>query len=375
MTSTTADLTELARELGPTFASRCAKHDADDSFVAENYAELKARRAFAAGVPEELGGGGASHAQLCHFIRELAHHCSSTALALSMHSHLIATLSYVWRSGNKAPEGLLKRVASEQLVLISTGGSDWLPGSGKLEKVEGGFRLSGRKIFGSGVPAGDLLMTTGIYEDPVEGPTVYHLPVSVKAEGVKILDTWHAHGMRGTGSHDIQLENVFVPDASAQGVRRKAGKWHPFMHAVVLVAFPVFYAAYVGVAEAARAAALTMASRKKNDPNTGYLLGELEEHLVSAQLAHASMLDVAQKIKPGAEATAAQLTRRGILVNGCVRTVEKALEAAGGASFFRDAPLERLWRDVQGARFHPVTDKPRAHLVGRHMLGLDLDLS
>lgn len=70
----------------------------------------------------------------------LARHCSSTALAFSMHTHLVATLAYLWRAGNAAPETMLRRVAAENLVLVSTGGSDWLSGSGKLERVDGGFR-------------------------------------------------------------------------------------------------------------------------------------------------------------------------------------------------------------------------------------------
>ena len=60
----------------------------------------------------------------------------------------------------------------------------------------------------------------------------------LKSEGVKVLDTWKVLGMRGTGSHDILLDGVFVPDAAAKGVRRPAGKWHPFMHTVALVALP-----------------------------------------------------------------------------------------------------------------------------------------
>src|SRR4051794_2608694 len=240
--TTAIDWTAKMRELGEDFAARAAKHDEEDSFVSENYAKLKEHGAFAAGVPADLGGGNASHAELCAMIRELAHHCSATALAFSMHTHLIATLSYIWRSGNKAPEGMLKRVAAEKLVLVSTGGSDWLPGSGKLEKVEGGFRMTGRKIFGSGVLAGDMLMTTGIYDDPKDGPTVIHFPLPIKSEGVKILDTWKALGMRGTGSHDILLENVFVPDAVMGGVRRPVGKWHMSMHTICLAVIPVFNA-------------------------------------------------------------------------------------------------------------------------------------
>jgi alkylation response protein AidB-like acyl-CoA dehydrogenase len=363
----------VVRSLGTGFAERCAAHDANDSFVAENYTLLREKGVFGAGVPGELGGGDASHAELCGVIRELAHHCSSTALAVSMHTHLVATLAWLWRGGNKGPEPMLRRVAAEGLVLVSTGGSDWLPGSGKLEKVEGGYRMSGRKIFGSGVPAGQVLMTTGVFDDPKDGPTVFHFPIPLAADGVKIQDTWRVLGMRGTGSHDIQLESVFVPDAAMGGVRRQAGKWHPFMHAVALVALPVFNAAYLGVAESARDLALKMAQKKKDDPNLAYLVGEMENFLVTAQIAHASMVDLVQSAKPGPETTSAALSRRTIFGIAAIRTVEKAMEVAGGAAFFRGAHLERLFRDIQAVRYHPLQEKPQLRYTGRVLLGLDID--
>ena len=371
--SGSVDWVGVAGGLGPELAKGTAAHDADDSFVAEGYAALKEKGLFSAGVPAELGGGGAAHAELCAVVRELAHHCSSTALAFSMHTHLVATLAYVWRAGNKAPEPMLKRVAADRIVLVSTGGSDWLPGSGKLEKVEGGYRITGRKIFGSGVPAGDVLMTTGVYDDPTDGPTVVHFPVPLEAEGVKVLDTWRVLGMRGTGSHDIQLDSVFIPDAAMKGVRRPAGRWHPFMHTVVLAALPVFYAAYLGVAEAAREAAVAMARRKKDDRHVPDVLGEMENHLVTAQLAHASMVSLTATAEPGPETTSAVLCRRTIFVNAAIRAVEKAMEAAGGSAFYRSSPLERHFRDIQGARYHPVQEKPQVRYTGRRLLGLDVD--
>jgi alkylation response protein AidB-like acyl-CoA dehydrogenase len=367
------DWVALMGRLGADFARRTEEHDEHDSFVAENYAKLKEAGAFAAGVPIELGGGGATHAELCAMIRELAHHCSSTALAFSMHTHLVATLAWIWRTGNKAPEPMLRRVAAEKLVLVSTGGSDWLAGSGKLEKVEGGFRMTGRKIFGSGVPAGDVLMTTGVYDDPKDGPTVIHFPLSLKAEGVKVLDTWRVLGMRGTGSHDVLLENVFVPDAAMGGVHRPAGKWHPFMHTVALVALPVFYAAYLGVAEAARDVALKLAAPKKQDPLVALLVGEMENQIITAQLAHASMVEMAATEKPGAATSSGTLSRRTILVTAALRGVEKALEVAGGAGFYRSAGLERAMRDIQASRYHPLPEKQQIRLTGRVLLGLDVD--
>src|SRR5262245_26779693 len=156
------DWIALMSELGRDFATRAAEHDANDSFVNENYARLRECNAFAAGAPAELGGGGASHEVLCGMIRELSRHCGSTGLAFSMHTHLVGTLAYLWRSGNKAPEPMLRRVAAEKLILISSGGSDWLNGSCRLEKVDGGYRLTGRTILLSGVPSGDGVVTNGV---------------------------------------------------------------------------------------------------------------------------------------------------------------------------------------------------------------------
>jgi acyl-CoA dehydrogenase len=368
----TTDWTEVMDRLGADFAKRAAAHDEDGSFVAENYAALRESGAFAAGVPAELGGGGASHAELCAMIQALARHCSSTALAFSMHTHPVAAQAYMWRAGNKAPEPLLRRVAAEGVIIATSGGSDWIHGSGKLEKVEGGFRLTGRKIFVSGGLGADLLLTTGVLDDPREGPTVVNVPVPLKSDGVKILDTWKVLGMRGTGSHDIQLEGVFIPEAAA-GLRRPAGKWHPFMHTICLIALPVVYAAYLGTAEAARELALRLAARRKDDPVLPLAVGELERAIVTARLIHADMVALAASAKPGPEATAAMLTRRGILGDAVVLAVEKAMEAAGGAGFYRDAGLERLFRDVQASRYHPLPDKVQARVTGRVLLGLDID--
>jgi acyl-CoA dehydrogenase len=367
------DWVSLMNELGRDFATRSADHDQNDSFVAENYAELREHRAVAAGVPSELGGGGASHAELCEMIRALARHCGSTGLAFSMHTHLIGTLAYAWRSGNKAVEPMLRRVAAENLVLISSGGSDWLMGSGTLEKVDGGFRMTGRKIFSSGVPSGDVLMTTGVYNDPEAGPTVFHFPLPLKSEGVRILDTWKTLGMRGTGSHDVEIKDVFLPDAVMQGVRRPAGKWHPFMHMVALVALPIFNAAYLGVAEHAREIGLGLASKKKDDPIVALLAGELENQVVAAQITHASMVGMTASEKPGPDTTVAMMCRRTIFGKAVLDAVTKAMELGGGAGFYRSAGLERCFRDVQGVRYHPMPEKPQALQAGRHALGLPFE--
>jgi indole-3-acetate monooxygenase len=145
-------LLEVARALGVTFAERAAVVDEGDLFVADNFTALKANGLVSAGVPTELGGGGATHAELCEVIRELARHCSSTALAFSMHTHQVATAAWRWRHQKAPVEPLLRRVAAENIVLVSSGGSDWLHGTGKAERVEGGYRINARKDFCERLP-------------------------------------------------------------------------------------------------------------------------------------------------------------------------------------------------------------------------------
>jgi len=106
-----------------------------------------------------------------------------------MHSHVLATLCYRVRNNiMPSSEPALRKIAAEELALVSTGGSDWLDGSGEMTKVVGGFRFIGRKIFGSGAPAGDLLLTMGVYQDPESGPTVKHFAVNMHDPGVTVLE-------------------------------------------------------------------------------------------------------------------------------------------------------------------------------------------
>src|SRR3954451_6675902 len=104
------DWVETVAALAPRFAERAAAHDADGAFVAANYAELRAAGVFAAGVPAVLGGGGGSHRELCLMIRTLARSCGSTALALSMHTHQVATAAWRWSHDGAPVEPLLRRV-------------------------------------------------------------------------------------------------------------------------------------------------------------------------------------------------------------------------------------------------------------------------
>ncbi len=135
---TKTNWSHLVDEIGQDFAKRAALYDQEDSFVAENYEILKEKKIFSAAIPEELGGSGISHKDMCSFLRQMAHHCSSTALALSMHQHLVATNVWKYNKGQGAEE-TLRKIADKQLILVSTGAADWLASNGIMEKTEGGY--------------------------------------------------------------------------------------------------------------------------------------------------------------------------------------------------------------------------------------------
>jgi acyl-CoA dehydrogenase len=368
----TTDWHAAAERVAAQLAKEAAAHDANDSFVADGYRLLKQEGFFKMHVPAELGGHGASYAELADAIRTIAAGCGSTGLAFSMHSHLVAVAVWRWRNEKAPTEGLMKRVAAEDLILISSGGSDWLKSAGTATKVEGGYRINARKIFSSGSPMGDLLMTSAVTEDPQTGPTVLHFGVPFKAEGVKIHDTWRVMGMRGTGSNDVELKDVFVADAAISG-RRPQGKWHHLFHIISQQAFPLIYSAYMGVADGARTKAIEIAKKKPDDNFTTTLAGELENAYTTADIAHADMVRIAESEKPGPQTTNRTMIRRTLVAQNAIKTVERAMELAGGAAFYRDLGLERAFRDVQAARFHPLQEKQQLRYTGRVALGFDID--
>ena len=368
--ATHRDPVALAETLGQQFAANAAKTDEQDCFVADNYAALKASGLVEAGVPAVLGGGGADIRTLGEMLRTLAHHCSSTALAFSMHTHQVAIPAWRWEYQKiAAVEPLLRRIAAERLILLSSGGSDWIAGSGRAEKVDGGYRINARKIFTSGAPAGDLLMTGAVLQEEGEEPVVLHFGIPMTSPHVRIDPIWRTLGMRGTGSHDVLIEGHVVPEA-AVALKRKAGEWHPLFHTIATIAFPLIYAVYLGVAESACAIATDLARKRRADHNLIQLVGRMQTELKGAQLAHGSMMDAAAKGQPSAESINDVMTCKTLVTQHAIRAVELAMEAAGGAGFYRAQGLERRFRDIQGARYHVLQAGPQADYAGAMALGL-----
>jgi alkylation response protein AidB-like acyl-CoA dehydrogenase len=227
-TATARSWAERAADLAARLAPEAAAHDRAGTFVHQAFDLLRAEGFLAAPVPVELGGGGASFVEVAQILTELAKGDPAAAVTLSMHYHLVST--QLWRHRRGLPgEAVLRRVAAEDLVLVSTGASDWLDSSGVAVRVEGGFRVSGRKAPASGAPIGDVAVTSIAWPDAADGPQVIHASIPFATAGVRVERTWDTMGLRGTGSDTIVFDDVLVSDAMVSLIR-PAGEWRAHRH-------------------------------------------------------------------------------------------------------------------------------------------------
>jgi acyl-CoA dehydrogenase len=363
----------LAADLGRRIAPHAAAHDRDGSFVDEGYAVLKEAGYLALAVPTQFGGMGATIAQVAAAQAELAKHCASTALASAMHLHV--TLFGAWRHRRDMPgaEKMLRRVVDEGLVVVSTGGNDWTEPNGTAVPVEGGWKVNGRKVFASQSPVGDVLSTAFTHDDPETGRRIIGMSVPVRAPGVEIVETWDSMGMRGTGSHDVVLTDVFVPEAAVVGIR-PWGVMDPGLQDVAQHAMPVVTAVYLGVAEGARdhALAAVRGTARAEDPSVQRLAGLLDGRLRAARWTlFAATAELGDDPTPSMERVTAIMQAKRAVAEAVLESCDLALQIGGGASYARRGRLEQAVRDVRGILYHPFTPEATILKAGRHALGLE----
>jgi alkylation response protein AidB-like acyl-CoA dehydrogenase len=366
------ELLARAAELGPDLAAQAADHDRDGSFVEDGVRRLRDAGLLALAVPAELGGGGATIRQTAAVQRELAHHCGSTALASSMHQHVTAFTAWRYRRGLPGAEATLRRIADDGILLVSTGGADFTHPRGEATKVDGGYRVSGRKVFASQAPAGTVMSTMFRYDDPEEGARVLNMAVPF-GEGVTVLDNWDTLGMRGTGSHDVVIEDVFVPDERVHA-NRPYGVIDPPLQVIVSIAMPIVSAVYLGVAEAAYRAAVEASAPKADDPIVQRQVGLMAHRLQIASWALDRALDeIGDDPEPSVHRMAAALAAKREIALAGIEVCDLAMDLGGGAGFYKGSVIERCYRDIRAVKFHPLT--PEATLVhaGRLELGLPVD--
>jgi acyl-CoA dehydrogenase len=197
----------------------------------------------------------------------------------------------------------------------------------------------------------------------------------MRADGVAIIETWDTIGMRGTGSHDVELNDVFVADAQVMS-RRPWGTIDPPLQVIISCAMPVIGGVYLGVAEGVRdkVIARVAGTEKALDPITQRLVGLLDYKL---RVARWSLLGAINEIgddpQPSMHNVVVAMQAKRAIAQEAVSACDTVLEIAGGSAYFRKAGLEHAVRDVRGVLFHPLTPELTLVHAGKVALGVPAD--
>ena len=366
---TNRSLIERANEIGPTLADNAARHDREGSFVSEAYDALREVGLLRAAVPVELGGDGATIRELADLQRTLGHHCGATALASAMHQHVTCFTAWRYRRGLPGAEATLRRIADEQIVLVSTGGGDFTHPSGEAVAVEGGYRVTGRKRFVSQSTAGTVMSTMFPFRDPERGMRVLNMAIPLASDGVVVGDNWDVLGMRATASDDVVLTDVFVPQERVLA-DRPHGVIDPPLQIIASIGFSIIAGAYLGVAEAAYAQAVQVAARQTDDAAVQRAIGLMRQRLLVASWAlEGALAQLGDDPTPSFDGFLGVMAAKSEIARAGVEVCDLAMQVAGGAAYFKGSVIERCYRDIRAAAFHPLTPEATLSALGRHALG------
>jgi alkylation response protein AidB-like acyl-CoA dehydrogenase len=378
------ELVELAGRLADTFATRAAEHDRESTFPFENYDDMRAAGYLGLTIPEELGGKGADLREMLLAQERLAMGCGSTALAVTMHVSPLGQVGALWRLNQDERLGqFLREAATGEVVYASMtaerGHSILMTSNTVATPVEGGYRVTGDKIFGTESAICTHFSSMARVDDPEEGSRVIIFRLARPVEGMEVKDTWDTMGMRGTLSNDWSMRDVFVPEEAVfhsypvghfdSVLLRMTWSW----------AMPAFGAVYLGIAGGAMAYAReqVQARGREGDPAVQTAFAEMEILLETARAVLWRHTDevISGDLFEGftvQEGMARTMLSKHVPCNNAIRIVDLALEVVGGAGFFRRSPLERMYRDVRAGVIMPYNNAEARSLFGRNALGIEI---
>jgi 3-hydroxy-9,10-secoandrosta-1,3,5(10)-triene-9,17-dione monooxygenase len=378
---------ETVRALAPRLKARAALTESSRRIPEETLQELHASGLMRVLQPRRVGGSELPWVSLIDIGSGLAAACASTAwnwVNYAVHHWMLAfwplaTQDEIW---NADPDMLI----ASSVVFPA----------GKAERVPGGYRLSGRWPFSSGVDPSLWNMLGGIVQDG-ENPGEYRLFLLPRSD-YRIIDNWHVMGLRGTGSNDVEAKDVFVPEGRTLSVdATRGGSRHPgaevntgaifripifatFPYMLTGVALGVAMGAYDGFLEGARTRVARYSGKGLADMTAVQMkIAEAASCIDIARTVMRSHCEEAQRFADRNEvpdlAIKVKWRRDGAFTAGlCERAVDVLFKCGGGSALFDDHPLQRAFRDVHAATAHiSMIWEPQATTFGRVALGLPSD--
>ena len=374
---------EVARGLSSRIRARAAEIEAARQLPADLVMDLATAGLFKVAVPEAEGGLGADIRTALRVIEEVARADGSTGWCLAM------AVNTFRQSAQFAPEVRREMFYSDP-VGVSAGSAN---PRGRAVAVSGGYRVTGHWLFASGcMHAASLHGACKIFDGdaPRLSPTgeqevriVYFYPKSI----ARIIDTWDVSGMRGTGSHDIEVEDLFVPEERTfSALERRARVTGPInrIHGFDLAGCG-FACVGLGVARAAIDAFVELANVKVPRSFSDLLR---ERVMVQAQVGEAEALlrsgraflfevvdEMWQTVLAAQPITERQRSDLRLAMTHAAQSAARATHlvcvAAGTTSIFAKSPLERYARDAEVVTRHNQLQFVNFEAVGRTVLGLE----
>ncbi len=372
------------RELARDFATRAAQHDREASHPHENYAALKAARFHTLNVPRDLGGAGLGLLGWSLGLEELAQGCGSTALAFTMHLSIVGPIMESPIVPKATKERLAEMVVRDGALIagnFSEPGTSGLVGTAipatRARRADGGYRITGRKMFASMLEAADYCAVLAYPEESTSPTAGILLLVPRGAQGRRVEPVWDTLGMRATRSDSMVLEDCWVSEDACLvcsddivAFRRAAANWLWGSYTPVYLGIAVAaYNAIVGVMRGRTPPGFVQSLAYH--PDVRRQVAEMSVDLEAARLLvyHSAWLSDTEGPTPAA--LAAMYRAKFFVGEAVTRITRTAMTLGGGHAIFKSSPLERLFRDGAAA---PVQFPPRDFcLAALGLLALEID--
>lgn len=381
-----ADLVARAQALVPVLRQRAPLAEELRRIPDDTLADLHASGLFRMLQPKRVGGSELSYEAIVELTAIIGRGCGSTAWVLSN----LANHHWMLALWPRDAQDEIWGPSADALI-----GSALMFPAGHAERDGHGYRLSGHWKFSSGIDACDWCMLGGIVASAEGEMPEYHVFLVPKAD-YRIIDTWHVAGLRGTGSNDVEVSDIFVPAHRALSVDRMkggvgvGGETAPLYQLAVFDMFPYVVAgAALGIAQGA----IETFSEDIRHRITAYATTLLADYATTqARLGHAAAaISAAERILVGncheAMAIAAgkavptreqkiRLRRDGAYAaHLCTEGVDLLFGAGGGEFLYNQQAIQRSFRDIHAANSHYALAWDIATtMAGKSLLGIAADL-
>jgi alkylation response protein AidB-like acyl-CoA dehydrogenase len=373
------------RALGSEMDRRAVIYDRQASFPFENFADFRANGLLAVSVPERFGGGGATYADYVRVSEEVGRHCGATALTFNMHNATmlwcgevadLLDLSPAEREQHEEIRTEMFRGVVDDGMIHSQPFSEGLaPGattgvSTKAMPIDGGWLVTGRKIFASLSGAADFYNVT--CQSPGD-ERIRLLGVPAKADGVTIVDDWDPLGMRGTVSRTLLMKDAFVPHSNEWmpvGAYNQAALRYPWLFLSLCPSYLGLTGGIIDTVAAYLRGDLPgqTAGARRDHPVKQYGWAQMQlRHEQSRALLYRAIDEAV--IDPPEEQLITGWAAAATVMEHAAEVASTAIRVCGGQSMMKNLPLERMYRDARlGSTMLPWSAEVCMERLGRARL-------